>query len=277
MNRARFSLRVHPAGAALLLAALLFVPSGHVLAVAAALLGHEAAHLVALLLCGVRDCRVEITPFGGMIDSRAFDRLAPCRQSLCAAAGVAGSALAAWGCLSFAPDTPFGRALFEANASLALVNCLPAWPLDGARTLVALASAAGRERGMRRALHGVSVALGGAMVVLALWGAWKGVINPSLLVAGPYLWYASGEGRLGAGVRAMGELEHPLRRSAWLPVDAVATAASEPPRALLGQMRKGRYQLLLQVNETGALRRVWTQEEMLENALHMEGIGEGRA
>lgn len=277
MRSARYSFRVHPAGAALLLAALLFWPSGQALGVAAALVWHEAAHLIALRLCGVRECRVEITPFGGMIDSRAFDRLAPRRQSLCAAAGVAGSALAAWGCLSFAPDTSFGRALFGANASLALVNCLPAWPLDGARTLVALAAAAGRERGMRRVLHGVSVALGAALVALALWGAWKGVVNPSLLAAGPYLWYASGEGRLGAGVRAMGEMEHPLRESAWLPADTAITAADEPPRALLGQLRKGRYQLLLQVNEKGALSKVWTQEEMLQNALHMEGIGESRA
>lgn len=273
MSRARFSLRVHPAGAALLLAALLFVPSGQVLAVAAALLGHEAAHLAVLRLCGVCDCRVEVTPFGGMIDSRAYDRLAPLRQSLCAAAGVAGSALAAWGCLAFAPNTPFGRALFEANASLALVNCLPAWPLDGARTLVALASAAGCERGMRRLLHGVSVVLGGAMVGLGLWGVWRGIVNPSLLVAGPYLWYASGEGRLGAGVRAVSDLEHPLQKSAWLPAEVIATAASEPPRALLGQLRGGRYHLLLQVNEAGNLRRVWTQDELLESALHMEGIG----
>lgn len=260
---------------ALLLAALLFLPSVHVLAVAAALLWHEAAHLAVLRLCGVRDCRMEITPFGGMIDSRAFERLPPGRQSLCAVAGVAGSALAAGGCLALSPNTPFGRAFFEANASLALVNCLPAWPLDGARTLVALASAAGRERVMRRVLHGVSVVLGAAMVALGLWGAWKGMINPSLLVAGPYLWYASGEGRLGAGVRAISDLEHPLRERAWLPVEAVATAASEPPVALLAQLRKGRYQLLLQVSESGRLCRVWTQEEILENALHMEGIGEG--
>lgn len=266
----RFS--IHPAGAAVLLLALLFAPSEQVLAVAAALLWHEGAHLAVMRLCGLRCLRVEITPFGGMIDARAFEGLKPFRQAVSAASGVAGSLLGAWGALKLAPHTAFGRALFEANASLALVNCLPAWPLDGARALVALGALLGCERGMRRLLHGVSILLGAGMVGLGLWGASQGHVNPSLLLAGPYLWYASGQGRVAAGIRTIDASAHPLQDSPFLPVAVFATAASRPPAQIIGQLRQQRYHLLFQIGEDGAVRRLWTQEKLLETLFDLESI-----
>ena len=61
-----------------------------------ALLLHEAFHLVALLTGPGPQARVELTPFGGVMDVDGFGALPPGRRFGVAAAGVLGS-LAAGG------------------------------------------------------------------------------------------------------------------------------------------------------------------------------------
>ena len=200
----RLKLRVHPAGAAWLGACFLMAPSHAVLAAVAALAWHEAAHVAAMALCGVKRCVVELTPFGGMADAACFDRLSPGRKAAASLAGVLASALGAWLCLQFAPVAPFWHALYLANASLAAFNLLPVWPLDGARALLALAERLGVERPAQRVLTGLAYALGLSMVALGLYGAWLGHVNLSLLCAGPYLAYAAHAARAGCRAQARG-------------------------------------------------------------------------
>lgn len=73
----RLKLRVHPAGAGMAGGMLLLAPSHVVLAAVAALTWHEAAHVAAMALCGVKHCVVELTPFGGMADAACYERLSP--------------------------------------------------------------------------------------------------------------------------------------------------------------------------------------------------------
>ena len=108
----RMTVRVHPAGTAWLGACFLMAPSHAVLAAVAALAWHEAAHVAAMALCGVKRCVVELTPFGGMADAACFDRLSPGRKAASSLAGVLASAVGAWLCFRFAPDTPFWHALY---------------------------------------------------------------------------------------------------------------------------------------------------------------------
>ena len=106
----RLKLRVHPAGAAWLGACFLMAPSHAVLAAVAALTWHEAAHVAAMALCGVKHCVVELTPFGGMADAACYERLSPGKKAASSLAGVLASAVGAWLCFRFAPDTPFWHA-----------------------------------------------------------------------------------------------------------------------------------------------------------------------
>ena len=199
----RLKLRVHPAGAVWLGACFLLAPSHMVLAAVAALTWHEAAHVAAMTLCGVKHCVVELTPFGGMADAACYERLSPGKKAASSLAGVLASAVGAWLCLRFAPDTPFWHALYLANASLAAFNLLPVWPLDGARALLAAAERLGVERPAQRVLTGLAYALGLSMVVLGLYGAWLGHVNLSLLCAGPYLAYAAHASGVAQSVRRM--------------------------------------------------------------------------
>ena len=58
----KLRLKIHPAGAALAALGLLLLPSAGMLAAAAAMALHEGGHVLAMALCGVRECRIELTP-----------------------------------------------------------------------------------------------------------------------------------------------------------------------------------------------------------------------
>lgn len=272
----RYQLSVHPAGAAAAAAALLFMPSREVLAALLALLLHEAGHMAAFWLCGVRSWHFELTPFGGMADAKAFELLRPVKQAAAASAGVLVSLLGAWGCALLGPRNLFIQAFVHAQLSLAFVNCLPVWPLDGARAAVALAACLGCEQPVRRALTFCAKVLGGVLVLLGLWSAWIGQCNLSLLLAGPYLWYASREGMVADRIRL---LEHGIGRKFFsadaIPLAAYACADTDKKALLpklVGRFSGERYHILVSIGEDGRLCRVMTEDEMLHHVLEMESI-----
>lgn len=259
-----YRIRVHPAGAALAVAALLFGDSHEVLAAVCALLLHEGAHLLAMILCGIRQCSVELTPFGGMADAAEIRRLKPFGQMITAAAGVACSALAAWFFAELSFQNRFVQKLFTANLSLAVLNCLPVWPLDGARILLALF--ARHEENVRRILAALAWMLGAAFVALALYGAWHGMLNPTLLLAGPYLCYASRMGMISEKVRRIRNLEQKTNEHQLLPVEWLAVQHDHPEysfASLLGRFSGNCYHVLCQLNSKGQICRMWTENEML--------------
>lgn len=279
----RMTVRVHPAGAAWLGACFLMAPSHAVLAAVAALAWHEAAHVAAMALCGVKRCVVELTPFGGMADAACFDRLSPGRKAAASLAGVLASAVGAWLCLRFAPVAPFWHALYLANASLAAFNLLPVWPLDGARALLALAERLGVERPAQRVLTGLAYALGLSMVALGLYGAWLGHVNLSLLCAGPYLAYAAHASGVAQSVRRMQRAQDAARKLAGgrvMPVCAYACAGS-PSRMVLARLADRfsglRYHLLLVMDPgTGRIRESLTEGEMAQRLFHTQEESQGR-
>ena len=276
----RFSLRIHPAGMAVFCMALLFGESAEVLAVCAALLWHEAAHAAALFCCCRENCTIELTPFGGMADPKAFERMPPLRQAICAGAGVAGSLLGAWLGMDALPHTDFWNGLMRGHLSLAFVNFLPAWPLDGARVLLAIAACFGREQKMRRVLCACSWVLAAGMVLAALWGAYHGMLNASLLVAGPYLCYAACQGQAAYSVRQLQTLHAKMKDAKILPVQVSASASSDIHRqfsSMVAKWPQNHYQLLFHLDDDGHVQRIWTEKEMLEEVLHLEPIGSARS
>lgn len=195
------------------------------LAALAALLWHEAAHVLAMKVCGVKRCRIELTPFGGMADAECFDRLPSRKQAVIAIAGVAASSFGAWLCTGLLSGHVLGTALFHAHLSLAFVNCLPLWPLDGARVVMALAAHWGIQGVMRKMMLLLAYIIGGGMVLLGLYGAWHGVVNLSLLLLGPYLAYAAHESAVSETVRQIHRLQQvnqKLHENRILPVKAYA-------------------------------------------------------
>lgn len=271
----RLSVRVHPAGAALLAAAFLFCESHLIIAALVALLWHEAAHVGAMAACGVRRCKIELTPFGGMADTEEFERLKAGKQALIALSGVAASALGAWACLRFAPYTSFWYALFQFHISLAFLNCLPVWPLDGARVVMALAALLGLENAFRKGMLVLAYLLSAALAALGLYGAWLGYLNPSLLCMGPYLAYAAHESAISQTVRQMQRLQSDkLARIHFLPIRAYACKAVPKGAALVKLMRQmsdGGYHLLLEIDpKTGEITKTVTEHKLTQELFSQE-------
>ena len=218
-----------------------------------------------------------------MADAACYERLSPGKKAASSLAGVLASAVGAWLCFRFAPDTPFWHALYLANASLAAFNLLPVWPLDGARALLALAERLGVERPAQRVLTGLAYALGLSMVALGLYGAWLGHVNLSLLCAGPYLAYAAHASGVAQSVRRMQRAQDAARKLAGgrvMPVCAYACAGS-PSRMVLARLADRfsglRYHLLLVMDPgTGRIRESLTEGEMAQRLFHMQERSQGR-
>ena len=62
VKRMKLRLKIHPAGAVLAALGLMLFPSAGMLAAAAAMLLHEGGHVLAMTLCRVKECRIELTP-----------------------------------------------------------------------------------------------------------------------------------------------------------------------------------------------------------------------
>lgn len=273
MTRRAYSLRVHPAGLAALLLALLFGRADVALAACVALLCHEGAHVLCMLACGVKRCEVELTPFGGMADADGFERLPYLKQLCVALSGVAASALLGWLCLRFAPIAPFWWALANLNLSLALINCLPLWPLDGARAVMAVATKLGFAPVALRAMRALAILCAALLVALGLYGAWLGHVNLSLLMIGPYLAYASRQSAAGGALgmlRRVDEASSKLRAGSTLPARALV-CQGEPDASTLARlfrrMPEGRYHMLYVLDGGGRVVQTFTERQLAERLL----------
>lgn len=265
----RIAFKAHPAGLAACGAALLFLPSSRVLAALAALALHESCHLLAMALCGVKRVRLELTPFGGVADVPGFHALSWGKQLLIALAGVAGSAAAAFFCLGLSGRSAFWMGFCNANIVLAFFNCLPFWPLDGARVVMAAARRLGWERGAAKGMLWLSYGASFALLFIGIYGAWRGHVNPSLFLLAPYLAYAAYESAICQRIRGLGDVLE--TGGGWKPgeskpVKAFACVGMPLPVQLAGMLRSAdaRHSLILHILDPkdGGIAKTVTQREM---------------
>ena len=280
MKKKFLQLKIHPVSLAVFAGSFLFLDSSKVLSAAAALILHETAHLMAARLCGFTKCTVEITPFGGMIDAEHLERQSALKQLMCVAAGILANGCAALICIKLAPRTPFWYQFLCANVSLAGVNLLPLWPLDGARTVYAAAGWIGVERQARKLLLILTYLAAGIFLLIALYGAWIGAMNLSLLLAGPYLLYAAGMERVANGVRLLGVRRDHEKRVLTLPASVwvgIAEHPSEQFGLFLAKQEHGRYGIYVQLEpSSGRIERIWTEDEVREQVFRMPEIDDGK-
>lgn len=230
----RTRLSVHPLALLFPILAARLGSGGDMIALAAGLLAHEAAHLVAARCLGVGVSRLRVMPFGAAIEVENPYALSPRRIFLVAAAGPLGSAMAAilagalahWGLLSPAP----ALAALRVNGTLLAFNLLPALPLDGGRMLVALLLP---RLGSAKAVN-IGIALGralaGLLMALTVFGLIRlGRLNLSPLLAAVFLLSSGSDEREAlSGTRAQALLNalRPLDKP--VPVRLYAVSADCP-------------------------------------------------
>ena len=143
------------------------------LAVAASVLLHEAAHALMARAAGIRVKELLLTPFGGALRIEGLWSFRPGQVALVALAGPAMSLLVMTGAAALAyagAVSPHAAGEWvRINLMLAAFNLMPALPLDGGRLMSA---SLGKSMGAAKALRvGVMLGrvLGILMLALAVW------------------------------------------------------------------------------------------------------------
>jgi len=263
--------KVHPAGWILLAILLITVPAAQLLAAVLALLLHEAGHLIAMKSCGVKECAVELTPFGGVADVPSYERLSWGKRALCAAGGVVSSGLMAALCLLARLGGLFWQAFLGCNLMMALLNLLPIWPLDGARLLTAWAEKIGLEKTVAKACVFLGYLFALLLFFLGIYGVFQGIVNLSLFLLPPYLCYASYQSAVYSRIRSMDSLAsgQPMGDGEIRPVKAFAACGQPRPVDVLRMQRlisaKNTPILYIFDADNGQISQTLTQKQICNN------------
>ena len=241
----------------------------------AALLLHESGHLLAAKLVGAPIRHLELTPFGGVAELTQDDA-ATVGERLCVSlAGIAMN-LVAYACVLWFCEPTRGWCFFaRVNLCIALFNLLPALPLDGGRALYALCEALPHAQTIRKGMYIFALFVGTSMTVLAIYGAWNGAWNASLMISGPYLCYAARKSYLTRNIQAIERamrFRNSMQKRGVMRVDAYACrdnlSRDEWIRAWM-QRRENRYHFVVEVNsETGRVVRMLDEIEIVQRILN---------
>ena len=217
-----------------------------------ALMMHEAFHAIAARAVGQRFETIELMPFGGVAHMKTVLTLRPAQECFIAAAGPIGSLLLAMGIALMGKPGSLTQDMVRANLSLACMNMLPALPLDGGRALCAAFSLRLGKAKTIRIFARIGIGMGVVVIVLGIWAAFQGVINPMLFLMGVYLIYAALKERQTLAVACLEALhnrEKRLRREGVLPIRWMAAHQDLSPERLTTYLSAGSYHLFVRVDE----------------------------
>lgn len=186
-------IRIHPSFVVYLLCIALLSSYSACLSVLLTLFVHEFCHYAACRILNECIDHVEITPFGGVMTYKpgtiAHKGL---KGILVHSAGPLGNYLFLF-CISlpafqrFIPPTLL-RSLFVSNASMLLLNLLPALPLDGGHIAFCIGYYFLPIAKLVRLLSVLGIVFGGSGMLLALYGLFlHQVLNCSLLIVSIHL------------------------------------------------------------------------------------------
>lgn len=250
----RFSLRLHPL---FFLVGIAYALTGRLLLFALSCLvalQHECAHAFAAAKRGYELRTIVLTPYGAAIVGN-LDGLSVRDEAIVAAAGPFCNLCTAafFGALWwFVPTTyAFTDTAFYASLAVALVNALPAYPLDGGRILRAALyrgyvktrsprSAAKRAQAVCR---WTTTAFAAVFVGTFVWTLVRGEGNLSLLTMAAFLLFGAWSGsRDGGYARIDFSFTDDFRRGAT--VRRVAIGAERPIKDALPFISRGEYLVL---------------------------------
>ncbi len=160
-------------------------------------LQHECAHAFAAARLGYRLNRVVLMPFGAVIDGdlRAISQKDEIYVALCGPLCNLFTAFFFGAVWWFAPTVyAFTDTAFYASLSIALVNLLPAYPLDGGRVLrcllsrkLLLSGVKNAELTAERICRAIALLLAAALAAVCIAQFVKGNGNPTLLFFSGFL------------------------------------------------------------------------------------------
>lgn len=216
---------------------------------------HEAAHALTAHRLGLGVENIEIRPFG-FTARLSSASLPPADAAAVFLAGpMASLVLAAFNALGerlIPRCAELSQGVTEFNLIIAVMNLLPAYPLDGGRLVHA---AAGRRS--LRVLRFSGVLMGAAFLAAFALLLIKGFINPTFAVMGAFLiWAALTEP---AEARTQQSLRTRLRGDSALPVRSIAVSGSSSVSKALMRLPEGEFAVVSVLDD--GLRRIGELDE----------------
>ncbi|MCK9479460.1 MAG: M50 family metallopeptidase [Firmicutes bacterium] len=254
----------------LLLFALLFNFIYYISLVYAVVFLHELAHAFTAALLGVKIDRLEVLPFGITIHLKCAYIKKPLHEIIIAAAGPFGSALLAFVCVKF----NFSSFLIISNAAVALINCIPALPLDGGRILRAILT---ESWGYVKAFNFTLKMTKLFSVFLLVLGAaiiYYTKFNFSLLIIGAFLAVNIIAERRGSRYVIMNEIlksKQKISNGCAERAAVIAISADEPARKALKLLSHNKYYLITVINSNMEIIGTVTETQLIEQ-LVFKGI-----
>ncbi len=192
----------------------------------ASLLVHEVSHAVVAAGFGLTVSELRITPIGAAVSvNDAIELRAEAEAAVAMAGPMTSLVLAGAGYILLAygkPDIAGAEFFVGANIVLALLNLLPAFPLDGGRVARALLAERMGVAGATRAVVNVSRWIGGLAVAAGAVGAATGALSPLVAAMGVLIWLEAGREARSAPYSAM---RSAMRKRAGLAQKGFAPAA----------------------------------------------------
>lgn len=238
---------------------------------------HEASHVAAARLLGVRVSELELMPFGGAARMEALWTLRPGQIIGVSLAGpmsnlvmlVLSAALGEWNALG----GYWVYLLMRCNLMLMGFNMLPALPLDGGRVLCGLLSLRiPQERAVNIGVR-MGQALAALLALAAAYGIMKGHVNLTLVLSALYLFSASGRERQqasGCALRSLLDREAELQCEGCLPIRWLAARADTPVRQVTRRFG-ARYVHMVWVMDSGMKPLGTLSERALLQAMLQDG------
>ena len=230
---------------------------------------HEFGHSLAAARLGYRLDKIVLMPYGALI-SGDIEGISLKDEIFVALAGPLVNAAAAvlfvalwW----FFPDTyPYTDVAFYSSAAIALVNLLPAYPLDGGRILYCAVAAKWGEKIAGRVARGAGFFFAAALLALFVYGCFLSV-NFTLLFFSLFLFAGALGGRDCAYMRIRFDYAKKMKRG--LEVRRIAVRSDCTVKRLFSFLERGKYAEFIVYGEDGAFLGEISEEEfcaLLENA-----------
>ena len=224
----------------------------------ASLLMHEVAHAAVAVGFGLAVSEVRITPIGAAVRvDDAIGLRAEAEAAVAMAGPMTSLVLAGAGYILLAygkPDIASTEFFIGANIVLALLNLLPAFPLDGGRVARALLVERMGMSGATRAVVNFSRWIGGLVVLAGAVGAATGVLSPLLMAMGVLIWVEAGrEARSApyAAVRSVMRKRAGLARQGFTPAALIAASPNARADAVLGRLSGQQFAIISVVGPDG--------------------------
>lgn len=232
---------------------------------------HEFGHSLAAARLGYRLDKIVLMPYGALV-SGDIEGISLKDEIFVALAGPFVNAVTAvffvalwW----FFPDTyPFTDVAAYSSAAIAIVNLLPAYPLDGGRVLYCAVAAKKGQKIAGRVARGAGLFFAAALFALFVYGCFVSV-NFTVLFFSLFLFAGALGGKDCDYLRIRFDYAEKMKRG--LEVRRVAVRSDCQAKKLLSFMERGKYAEFIVYDENGEFVGEIAEEEV-EKILETQGL-----